>query len=311
MAIPPATVAPPAARADGLNRSEVALYAVLVFVWGTSWIALHFQLGVVAPEVSLVWRFALAMLICFVIALVKRQPLRFDARTHLRFALAGVLMYSTNFLLFYHAGAHVPTGLLAVVFALASPINIALGALMFRRPVELRVLLGAALGVAGVGLLYAPQIAGAGFDLAALGGLGLCVAGTLCFCLGNMVSSVIQKDVPDVAATGWGMFYGVLWLTLIALASGSPFIVEPTLSYALSLLWLAAASSVAAFLAYLALIKRIGPARAGFATVLFPVVALAISSVVEDYRWGVASLIGLALVAAGNVVVLGLVRRKV
>ena len=310
LAADPASEAARAAAPGGLTRADLGLYVVLVTVWGTSWIALHHQLGVVAPVVSLVWRFALSAAICVGIALARREPLRFPLRMHARFMLAGVLMYSTNFLFFYHAGAHVPSGLLAVVFALASAINLGLGALFFGRPIEMRVLVGAALGVVGVGLLYLPQIASAGFGAAALGGLALCVAGTLCFCLGNMISSVIQRQASDLAATTWGMIYGTLWLLAAALASGAEFAFEPSWSYGLSLLWLAAGSSVAAFLAYLALLKRIGPARAGFATVLFPVVALAISSVFETYAWTVSALVGVALVAAGNIVVLGLARRR-
>ena len=297
-------VAPLAAETPRAPSADLGLYGVLALVWGTSWIALHLQLGVVSPEVSLVWRFALAAMIAFGLALARRERLRFGLRRHAGFLLAGVLMYSTNFMLFYHAGAKVPSGLLAVVFALASPINLALGALIFRRPAEMRVLAGAALGVAGVGLLYAPEIAATGFDAGALMGLGLSVGGTLCFCLGNMVSSVIQRSVPDVSAAAWGMFYGALWLTLLATLSGAPFIIEPTAAYLVSLVWLAAGSSVAAFLAYLALIKRVGAARAGFATVLFPVVALVISSLFEDYRWSALSLAGVALVAVGNVVAL-------
>ncbi|GLK77233.1 multidrug DMT transporter permease [Methylopila jiangsuensis] len=296
--------APLAVETPRAPSADLGLYGVLALVWGTSWIALHLQLGVVSPEVSLVWRFALAAAIAFGLALARRETLRFPLRRHAGFLLAGVLMYSTNFVLFYHAGARVPSGLLAVVFALASPINLALGALIFRRPAEMRVLAGAALGVAGVGLLYAPEIAAAGFDVEALTGLGLSVGGTLCFCLGNMVSSVIQRSAPDVSAAAWGMFYGTLWLTLLATLSGAPFVIEPTAAYLVSLVWLAAGSSVAAFLAYLALIKRVGAARAGFATVLFPVVALVISSLFEDYRWTALSFAGAALVAAGNVVAL-------
>ncbi len=124
-----------------------------------------------------------------------------------------------------------------------------------------------------------------------------------------MMSSVIQRTASDLSATAWGMFYGTAWLTLIALATGARFAIEATAPYLISLVWLAAGSSVAAFLAYLTLLKRIGAGRAGFATVLFPVVALVISSVFEDYRWSLASFIGVALVAAGNVAVLGFSHR--
>lgn len=292
-----------------LDRTDALLYATLVLVWGTSWIAIHHQLGVVSPVVSLLWRFLLATGVAFSLALARRERLVYGARAHARFALVGVTMFSTNFLLFYLAGAHLPTGLLAVVFALASPINLAMAALFFGRSVERRVLAGAALGIAGVGMLYEPEIAATGVNMAAAGGLALAVGGTVCFCIGNMVSSTIQRDgVRDIPAAAWGMAYGAAWLLLLCLATGATFAVDWRFNYLVSLGWLAAASSVAAFIAYLALINRVGPARAGFATVLFPVVALAISTVFEDYRWTAASFVGLALVAAGNVVTLGLGR---
>lgn len=302
--------APAVSDAGAFDRADLGLYVTLVIVWGTSWIAIRHQLGSVAPVVSLLWRFLLAAAAAMAIALWRGERMAHPARLHLRFALVGSLMFSTNFLLFYLAGRHVPTGLLAVVFALASPINLGLATLMFGRPAEPRVLAGAALGVTGVALLYAPEIAGTGLDTTALGGLALAVGGTLCFCLGNMVSSVIQReDVSDYAATAWGMSYGALWLFALCLASGAEFAMDWSAGYLVSLGWLAGGSSVAAFIAYLALIKRVGPARAGFATVLFPVIALAISSVFENYHWGPLAITGLALVAAGNVMTLGLLRR--
>lgn len=302
--------APLAPQAATLDRGGFALYAVLILVWGTSWYAIHHQLGVVAPVVSLLWRFLLAAAICLGLALWRGERMAWPLALHARFALAGVLMFSTNFLLFYLAGRHVPTGLLAVVFALASPINLGLAALIFRRPMEARTLVGAAIGVSGVACLYAPEIIGVGFDATALGGLGLAVCGALSFCLGNMVASTVQAEgVSDYAATAWGMVYGSVWLFFLCLASGAEFAIDLRAPYLISLVWLAAAASVAAFIAYLALIKRIGPAKAGFATVLFPVVALAISSVFEGYHWGPLAILGVALVAAGNVVVLGLFRR--
>lgn len=307
-----AEAAPLESRAEPqLQRGDAALYVTLVVVWGTSWYAIRHQLGEVAPVVSLLWRFLLAAALAMLVALWRGERMAYSLKRHLWFALAGVLLFSTNFVMFYLAGRHVPTGLLAVVFALASPINLGLAALFFGKPVELRVLLGAAIGVSGVALLYAPEIMGTGFDLAALGGLALALAGTVSFCLGNMVSSVTQRaGVSDYPATAWGMSYGALWLLALCLATGAEFRIEWTADYLISLVWLAVGASVVAFIAYLALIKRIGPAKAGFATVLFPVVALAISSVLEDYHWTPLAGLGVALVAAGNVVTLGLARRR-
>jgi drug/metabolite transporter (DMT)-like permease len=291
--------------ATSLAARDLGLYGITVFVWGTSWIALKAQLGVVSPEVSTLWRFMAAAALMWLWVAAARQPLAFGFTDHLRLAASGVLMFSSNFVLFLYGGQYLPSGLLAVVFSLASIVNLVLGALILGQRIEGRVAAGGALGAAGIGLLYWPQVAGAGFDPNALVGLGFCVAGTLSFCLGNMVSTVIQRrGLPLLSANAWGMAYGLATLTALSLARGQPFIVEWTPRYVGATLYLALFASVIAFACYLTLLRRIGAARAGYATVLFPIVALAISTFAEGYRWTAPALIGAALALAGNVLVL-------
>lgn len=307
MSVTSAAVPMPRAAAERrpFGRIELALYAVTVFAWSTSWIALRNQLGVVAPEVSLVWRFLLAAVLMFGWVAARGLPLAFPVRIHGRFALMGLLMFSTNFALFYHGGQHLASGLLSVVFSLTSVFNLLLGfAIDGTRPGP-RALAGALLGFAGVALLFWPEIHGQTFDPEAALGLGLCAAGTLCFCLGNQVSGRVQAaGVPVLSANAWGMAYGTLFLTVAAVARGATFTVEPNATYLVSLVWLSVVSSVVAFWAYLNLLGRIGAGRAGYATVLFPVFALIISTLFEGYRWSPPALAGLALVACGNVLVL-------
>lgn len=291
--------------APRMSAQDFGLYAATVFVWSTSWIALRAQLGVVAPEVSVFWRFVLAAGAMLVLVAGRAERMRYPLADHLLFLATGLCMFSGNFILFYYGGLTIPSGLLAVVFSLASVINLALGALLLGQPVEPRVAAGGALGVSGVCLLFWPQIAGAGIDHGAAVGLGLCVAGTICFCLGNLVSTMIQRrGTPMMAATTWGMVYGVVVLGCVSLVRGQSFVIEPTLVYVGALLYLAIPSSVVAFTCYLTLLRRIGAARAGYATVLFPVVALAISTVAEGYRWTLPAVAGAALALLGNLLVL-------
>ncbi len=77
-------------------------------------------------------------------------------------------------------------------------------------------------------------------------------------------------------------------LALIAALRGHAFMIEPTARYVGSLLYLALIGSVLAFACYLTLLGRIGADRAAYATVMFPVVALAVSTIVEGYRWTTA-----------------------
>ncbi len=290
------------------TNADFALYAGIILFWGTSWIAIMAQLGVVSPEISLFWRFLLAAVLMLLLAWVKGVPLRFSWRDHLRFIAAAVTMFSTNFLMFYYGGLHIKSGLLAVVFSLASIINLILGSLILRQPLEARVAIGGLIGFSGIGLLFWPEIMGTGFNREALIGFAFCVTGTMLFCTGNIISSIIQRrGVPILSATTWGIIYGTINLGLISLARGQAFIIEPTLKYAVSLIWLSVGATIGALFCYLNLLRRIGAARAGYATVLFPIVALAISTFAEDYQWKPLALLGLACALFGNVLVL---RRK-
>ena len=291
-------------NASRLAPADLGLYAVTVFVWGTSWIALKAQLGEVSPEVSTLWRFLLAAPLMWLWAAARGETLAYPAADHRRFAAAGALMFSSNFVLFLYGGQYLPSGLLAVVFSLVSILNLLLGAAFLGQPIMPRVALGGVLGAAGIALLYSPQIAG-GVQRGALLGLAFCLAGTLSFCAGNLVSTAIQRrGVPLLAATAWGMTYGVAALAAIVLVRGQPLIVEWTPRYLGATLYLALFASVVAFASYLTLLRRIGAARAGYATVLFPIVALAVSTLVEGYRWTLAAILGAALALAGNVLVL-------
>lgn len=288
-----------------MQARDIATYAVTVLVWGLSWFALKAQLDVVAAEVSGFYRFAIAAGIMWIWAALAGTALRAEARDHLRFAGLGFSIFFFNFLCFYHAAHDLPSGVLSVVFALAAALNIVLGAAIHRAPVERKVAVGASLGVLGVGLVFWPKIAGSGLDASAARGLGLSLLGTLSFCLGNMLMvGARARGLPIVAVNAWGMTWGTGFFLVASLIGGHPFIVDWSLRYGLSILWLSVFASVIAFAAYQDLIGRIGAARAGYSTVLYPVVALAVSTLFEDYRWTLAAALGIVMVFAGNVLVL-------
>ena len=281
---------------------ELLLYSIVVFGWSTSWLPLKWQLGVVAPEVSLLWRFLIAAMVMFVISIYLRQSLIFHWRTHLRLALLGLCIFSTNFAFFYHGGKGVASGLLAVVFSSASLVNVLMTAVLGRSRPRIAHLLAAMVGLTGVVCLFWPELQ---LSNTALTSLALCLIGTLFFCTGNMVSAACQKrGIPIFASASWGMLYGACYLALFSFISNHEFIIEPTAKYVLGLVWLALVSSVMTFAAYLSLIGRIGPSRAGYATVIFPVFALLISTVFESYTWSSLAFIGLGLVIFGNVIML-------
>lgn len=288
-----------------MSPMDIALYVIVVLVWGTSWLGMRWQVGVVAPEVSVLWRFSIAFPLMFLWAALAGQPLRHSLSAHRYFAAMGLTMFSMNLVLFYTASFYIPTGLMAVVFSIASIFNLVLAAIFMGQRISLRMVAAGFVGIAGVGLMFAPEIARQQLDTGALTGLAISTVATLCFCSGNIVSAAAQRrGIPVLSGTAWGMLYGAGFLLVLALARGQPLIIEWNFRYLASLMWLAIVASVIAFTAFLTLVGRTGAARAGYMTVLFPVVALAASTFVEGYRWSALAVAGLALVIGGNIAVL-------
>lgn len=284
---------------------DFALYAGVVLTWGFTWIALHFQVGAVAPEVSVAWRFLIAGPVMLAIGMARGERLAFPLSDHGVFAALGLFMFCTNFTLFYYAAGMLASGLLSVVFSLSSVINVVLGALVLRTPVDTRVVLGACLGSLGVALMFSPEFTHLELSGQAMLGLAFCIAGTLSFCLGNMVSARMQKrGLPVFATAGYGMLYGAALLAIFAFARGKAFTIDLNPLYLGGLIYLALIGSVAAFACYLILLGRVGADRAAYSTVVIPVVALLVSTALEGYQWTMPAILGLIAVLAGNVLVL-------
>jgi len=296
------------------DRTPVArdylLFAVVVLSWSASWYAIKLQLGEVAVQTSLFWRFAIAAACMWVWVAISGERMRFSARIHLAFAAMGLFIFCLNFTLFYWGGNYLISGLLSVVFSLASIINLVMAAVLARKAPRLKVVIGALLGFIGIALMFWPEIAGQSWTGTGMLGLALCICGTISFCIGSQISAALQaKSISVVAASAFGMSYGAFFSLLFASVSGHSLSVEWTLPYIGSLAFLAVVSSVIAFWSYLNLVGSIGAGRAGYATVIFPVIALVISALLEGYAFPMIAIAGLALVLIGNILVLGRTRR--
>jgi drug/metabolite transporter (DMT)-like permease len=285
--------------------TNLLLYATTVLIWGSTWLVITFQLGEVNPILSVAYRFTLASLILLIYSGLRKLNLRFTARQHLYFGLQGLLLFSMNYLLVYLAEQRLTSGLVAVIFSMLVFLNILMGALFLGTPVRGNVVVGAIIGLAGISLVFMPELRAFSLHDNGFVGLVLSVGGTLFASMGNIVSARNQREgLPVIQTNAFGMGYGALLMFIIALVRGIPFNFETTPSYVLSLTYLSVFGSVIAFSAYLTLLGRIGADRAGYASLLFPIVALGLSTIFEGYQWSIPALAGVLLVVGGNFLVL-------
>lgn len=279
------------------------LYGLVVVIWGTTWIAIFLQQGPVSAPVSIFWRFAVASVTMLTILLATRRLRPLALRDHLFCVVQGCCVFCFNFWCFYTAAAHINTGLESVIFSMAVLFNAINGVIFFRQQPPARFWLAAALGLVGIITLFWDDLLSNGLNASLLWGIGLSALGTYGFSLGNMLSMRHQhRGLETLTTNSWAMLYGTLVMGAIALVRGDDFTPQWTLSYMGALLYLALFGSVIAFGAYFTLVGRIGAGKAAYSTLLFPLVALTISTFYEGYVWHSNAVIGLALILVGNLV---------
>jgi drug/metabolite transporter (DMT)-like permease len=272
------------------------LFLVPTLIWASTWHVILYQLGEVPVLNSVAWRFALAALLLAVITRHQGQSLRLPLRVHGTVILAGVVQYGGNYWAVYEAERFIPSGLVAVLFALMVFGN-AIGAWWaFGQRVSSRFLLASLGGVVGVVLVFWPEIGATDARPHALYGLLVGLGAVLAACVGNMLTLHLTRSgqllLPVLA---WGMGYGAFFLLLLAGATGTGWQFDLRWPYVISWLYLSVFGTVIAFVMYFKLAQREGAARAALTGVVIPVIALLISALLEGWQATPLAVAGMAL----------------
>ncbi|MFT5139324.1 MAG: drug/metabolite transporter (DMT)-like permease [Lysobacterales bacterium] len=286
--------------------SNLVLYSTAVIVWGSTWLIINYQLGEVAPGVSVVYRYAIAAALLFAWSAFRGLQLKYSLHAHLRFFLLGMLLFSFNYIATYSAQQYITSALNAVAFSTMMWMNVVNSRVFLGTRIEPKLWFGAALGLVGIVTLFWPEISRLSLSDSVFLGASLSLTGAFLASLGNIASKTYQSQgLPVLQTNAWGMFYGTLITAAVAWARGTPFNFEFTASYIGSLLYLAIFGSVVAFGVYLKLVGRIGPHKAGYVVVMFPVVAVLMSVLFEGLELSFNIVTGIVLVLTGNIIILG------
>ena len=286
--------------------NAVLLFFLVVFAWGTGPIAVAFLVAASDPEPLVAYRFAIAAAVLLVWCRVRGLGLRFGPRDHLFLALQGVLLCSLNEVLWWASVARVEvSGLVPLALTLITVMNVVLGAVFLGLPMRRRALLGAAMGIAGIAMVFWRELSA--FDLASAGliGLGLALAGAVLASFGSIAAARNQRAaIPVLQGAAISMAYGTVSTLVVALALGRDFAVDWTPAFAGAFAWVTLATTAFGMTGYIALIGRLGPDRAAYVHVVVPVLALAVSTVFENYTWTPLAALGIVLALGGNIIVL-------
>lgn len=284
---------------------NVLLFITPVLIWGSTWYVIKFQVGDVDPMFSVSYRFLLAGIIMLVVARFMKLKLDFTRKEHAFILLQGLLIFGINYWLIYMSELYLTSGLVGLIFSLLVFFNIINARIFLKNKLEFKVVLGGALGLFGTALVFWDDLKVFSFEDGKLLGMMLAIGGTLVASLGNITSARNTKaGIPVISCNAFGMTYGGGTMMIIALLSGKELSFIVSTEYIASLLYLAVFGSIIAFGAYLTLVGNIGAGKAAYVSLIAPVIALLISTFLEDYLWTGTSLTGAFLILTGNTIAL-------
>ena len=283
------------------------LYFVVLLAWGSSWFAISFQLGDVAPQVSIVWRFLLASLILFIWCFFRSLKLSFPLRDHLSWLLLGFFLFCVNYICAYFGTFYLASGLVCLIFSTLTLFTVFNGFVFFRKPIRLPILIGAVVGIAGLSIIFSNEISNTDWSLESgiVKGFLWMLLATFFASIGMLLSGQFQaRKLPLVQSNAFSMLYGSLILISYITLSDVSFSFNSSFSYVVSLVYLALVASVIGFGVYLKLVGNIGADKASYVNIFTPTIALLLSTFFEGYEWSLVGLIGVLLIIIGNIIVL-------
>jgi drug/metabolite transporter (DMT)-like permease len=291
-------------------HSNVFLFTACVFIWGSTWIAITFQTGEVDVMVSVALRFAIAACLLGLWCVLRGISLHISRSQHKYLLAAGIFIYCLDYSFLYAAEQHMISALLAVLSSSVIYFNVVLRRIILGKEIRPEVVVGASFGLVGIVLIFAPELEKLSLNEGLVVGLLFATASFLSAALGNITSErILDRKTEVIPMNFWCMTYGVICTSMVALLSGKSLNLPDTASYYYSLLYLAVFGSVLAFGSYMKLLKQIGSDRAAYVVLVYPIVALIISTFFEGYSWTLYSVCGVILVMIGNAIAMGKAKR--
>lgn len=285
-------------------KKYLAVWLLLCLIWGSTWIFIKLGLDDWPPFTFAALRFLLAASILWGIVLVRGRKLPRARRDWGMMAWLGVVSFSVNYGLVFWGENRISSGLTAVLQSMIPAFGLMMAHhYLPNERITPAKLIGVALGIVGVGVIFADQIKVAG--TAALWGSAAIVVSAFCVAYSNVQVKLHcgHLDTPVVVA-GQMSFGAMPLLAASWMAESGPFNLRWTMAAAVSLVYLAIVGSVIAFLLYFWMVKKIDVTKTMLISLVTPVVALLLGWLArgETLSWRLALGSGAILSGIGMIV---------
>jgi drug/metabolite transporter (DMT)-like permease len=293
-------VAPPTTTTDVRSTfapRDVALLASLALMWGLSFLFIKVAVDVVAPLWIVAARCVVGALVLLVALRIRGTRLPRGRRSWRDLTVLAALGNALPWGLMAWATQFMPSGLVAVVNALAPTSTLVIAIVVGLERASLRRALGLVLALCGTAIAVSSNLGVPGTILA----VAAVAAATVCYGAGTVYAKqhVSGTHPPLAIATGQVTVAALLSLPAAALFAPAPDVSQVTLPVVGSLVALGVLGTGTAFLAFYTLIARVGATNSILVTYLIPVVALVAGALVLGEPLTVVVVVGTALTIGG------------
>ena len=291
--------------ADKSSLRTTVLFALMCWVWGSTWLAIRFGLEGVPPFVGAALRMAISGVLLIAAAAIMRTQWPRSKTYLLHVLIQGILLFGFQFSLVYWSEQTVPSGLVAVLFAVTPLLTSLLTTLVLRMERMTAVnVAGLFCGFCGVALIFWSEVVAAAHAPAA--GLIAALGAPVCASISSVFAKRLSANVPPIATVGPGQFIGSIVLGALALATERTQAVHFTQTSVLALAYLIVFGNGVAFLTYFTLMRVMPVTRLNLLTYITPIVAVLLGVFFAGEQIAPTAILGAAVVFAG----IGLVHVK-
>ena len=290
-------------------KSNLLLFLGALFFWSATWSIIGLtQVNIdLDPSISVFIRFIIAGLIILIFVALTKRNLIFSIKDHLYFFVLGIFLYSGNYIFFYNSNIYLPSNIPATVFCLLTIFNILGERFIFKKPITSLTLLGAILGITGIGIIFFNDILNFSLNSGTTLGLMFALFATLSASIGNLIAIYNKRNfnIPLLQNVAFAMIYGAIVAFLMAVVKGSEFYIPvANLSYMAGLTYLIIFGSIISFLCYIRFIENTSASTGGYIGVAMPILALIISMIFENVKPDIYFLSGLLIALLGLLLIL-------
>jgi drug/metabolite transporter (DMT)-like permease len=275
------------------NRWVLAAFLAVVVIGGSNFVAVRFSNRELPPFWGASIRFFAAAGLLATLALLQR--LEFPRGRALLGAIAfGVVGFGAFYAFAYWGLRHVPAGLAAVVAALAPLLTFGLAVVQGQEPFRWRPLAGGAVALIGIAVMFRGSMSEAVPTLSLLAVL----AAAVCAAEGSVIIKWFPKSHP-VTTNVVAMLTGAIVLLILSVVANEPRLLAMHMPTWSALLYLVVVGSSALFVLFLFVLEHWSASSVAYQFVLFPIVAVTLSAVLERVPFHSTLISGMALVLGG------------